>query len=90
MPSDPSIEADTPSKPLLRRGDIVELVMEKMADRGKCLAYHNGQVVFVPHTLAGEHVQTKVIKRRRKFAEAQLLTVLQPSPNRVQPRCEYF
>ena len=90
MPSDPSIEADTPSKPPLRRGDVVELVMEKMADRGKCLAYHNGQVVFVPHTLAGERVQAKVVKRRRKFAEAQLLAVLQPSPNRVQPRCEYF
>ncbi len=90
MPSDPSIEADTPSKPPLRRGDVIELVMEKMADRGKCLAYHNGQVVFVPHTLAGEHVRAKVVKRRRKFAEAQLLAVLQPSPNRVQPRCGYF
>ncbi len=90
MPFDLSIEAGTPSKRPLRRGDVVELVMEKMADRGKCLAYHNGQVVFVPHTLAGERVRAKVVKQRKKFAEAQLLTVLEPSPNRVQPPCEYF
>ena len=74
----------------LRRGDVLELVMEKTADRGKCLAYHNGQVVFVPHTVAGERVQVKVVKRNRKFAEAHPLSVLEPSPNRTTPRCRYF
>ena len=53
MPSDQQ-STDTPVETRrLRRGDVLELVMEKTADRGKCLAYHNGQVVFVPHTLAG-------------------------------------
>lgn len=74
----------------LRRGDEVDLVMEKVADRGKSLAYHNGQVVFVSHTLAGEHVRAKVVNRRKKFAEAQLLTVQTPSPSRIEPPCKYF
>ncbi len=90
MPSDPSIERDPSPKHPLRRGDVVELKMEKIADLGKCLGYHHGQVVFVPHSLAGERVRVKVTKRRRKFAEAQLQDVLQPSPHRVQPRCKYF
>ncbi len=90
MPSDLSIKTDSPPKSRLRRGDVVELVMEKIADRGKCIAYHHGQVVFVPHTLAGEHVQAKIIKRRKKYAEAQLLAVRKPSPDRIPPRCEYF
>lgn len=90
MPSDQR-STETPVKTRkLRRGDVLELVMEKTADRGKCLAYHNGQVVFVPHTLAGERVQVKVVKRNRKFAEASLLSVLESSPNRTIPRCRYF
>lgn len=79
-----------PSNPPLRSGDVLELIMEKVADRGKCLTHHNGQVVFVPHTLAGEQVRVKVGKRRKKFVGAQVLQVLNPSSDRVTPRCEYF
>ena len=78
------------ASPLLRRGDTLELVTEKVADRGKCIAYYDGQVIFVPQTLAHEHVRVKIRKRRKKFAEAQLLDVLTPSPNRVKPQCQYF
>ena len=85
-----NIENIQPAVHQLRRGDVLDLVMEKVADRGKCIAYHDGQVVFVPQTLPDEHVQVKVYKRRRKFAEAKLLRILNPSPDRVQPRCEYF
>ena len=84
------MKESSPTSHQLRRGDVLELVTEKVADRGKCIAYHDGQVVFVPRTLAHEHVQVKVHKRRKKFVEAQLLNVLKSSPNRVQPRCEYF
>ena len=90
MPSDQRSGETPAEKRKLRRGDVLELVMEKIADRGKCLAYHNGQVVFVPHTLAGERVKVQVLKRRRKFAEARLLSVLESSPNRTTPRCRYF
>lgn len=90
MHSDPSTKSRMSDRPRLRRGDILELVTEKMADRGKCIAYYHGQVIFVPHTLAGEHVEVRVVKRRKKYAEAQLLSVRKPSPSRVSPRCEYF
>ncbi len=74
----------------LLRGDVLDLTLEKVADRGKCLGYHNGQVVFVSHALAGENVRAKVVRRRKKFVEAQLLEILAPSPSRIEPRCDYF
>ncbi len=91
MPSDPLhiLEHNHPSQPL-HRGDVIDLTLEKVADRGKSLSYHNGQVIFVSHALVGEHVRVRVVKRRKKYAEAQLLEVLTPSPNRVEPRCDYF
>ncbi|MFN3595925.1 MAG: 23S rRNA (uracil(1939)-C(5))-methyltransferase RlmD [Rubricoccaceae bacterium] len=89
---------DAPSAPALSRlrpGDEIELVLEKFADRGKSLARLPGEgaggyVVFVAGAVPGDQVRARVLKRKRRFAEARLLEVLLPSPLRVTPRCEYF
>jgi 23S rRNA (uracil1939-C5)-methyltransferase len=46
--------------------------------------------VFVPFVITGEQVTARLTKRKKKFAEAELVSVDQPSPDRVQPRCPYF
>ncbi len=46
--------------------------------------------MFVPDALPGELVELKLRKRRRKLQEAELERVVEPSPDRVQPQCEYF
>jgi len=85
----PSSSAETrPSA--LHRGDEVTLTMEKVADQGKCLAYHNSKVIFVPRTLPHESVRAVIVKKRKKFAEAKPIEIVQPSADRVQPRCIYF
>jgi len=84
------LDSSNELRPPVRHGDTLELMTEKVADRGKCIAYHDGQVIFIPQTLAHEKVRVKIRKRRKKFAEAQLLDILKPSPDRIQPRCQYF
>ncbi len=74
----------------LRRGDEIVVTMEKVADLGKSLTHHSGQVIFVPQTLVGEQVRTRITKRRKTYAEGQLLDLIAPSPNRVEPRCQHF
>jgi 23S rRNA (uracil1939-C5)-methyltransferase len=46
--------------------------------------------VFVPDALPGELVEVVPRKRRRKLQEADLVRVLEPSPDRERPGCEYF
>lgn len=85
-------------EPLTRieRGAEVELTLEKFADRGKSLARlpagdgRSGYVVFVEGAVPGDRVRARVFKRKKAFAEARLLEVLDPSPLRTAPRCEYF
>src|SRR5215470_7089505 len=48
----------------------------------------DGKRVFVPDALPGELVELTLRKRRRKLQEAELVRVLEPSPDRVQPGCE--
>ena len=47
-------------------------------------------VVMVPFTLPGERVRARVFRNHRNFSEADLVTVLTPSPHRVSPGCPLF
>jgi 23S rRNA (uracil1939-C5)-methyltransferase len=50
----------------------------------------DGRRIFVADALPGERVEIALRKRRRKLQAADLTRVLEPSPSRVQPRCDYF
>ncbi len=47
-------------------------------------------VVMVPFTLPGERVRARVFRNHKNFTEADLVTVLTPSPHRIDPRCPLF
>ncbi|MDV3468079.1 23S rRNA (uracil(1939)-C(5))-methyltransferase RlmD [Stenotrophomonas sp. C3(2023)] len=49
-----------------------------------------GKVTFVSGALPGEVVMAEQTARSRHFDEARTVEVLQPSPDRVQPRCPHF
>lgn len=47
-------------------------------------------VVMVPFTLPGERVKARVFRNHKNFSEADLVTVLTPSPHRITPPCPVF
>jgi len=49
-----------------------------------------GKVTFITGALPGEVVTAEPTARNRHFDEARTLEVLQPSPQRVTPRCPHF
>jgi 23S rRNA (uracil1939-C5)-methyltransferase len=49
-----------------------------------------GRAIFVPFAIPGETVRVRVPDDKRGFARAELLEVIQPSPDRVTPRCRHF
>lgn len=71
-------------------GETVTLQLTDIAYGGEALGRYEGQVIFVPYAIPGELVRAEIIERRRHFARARLLEVLQPSPHRVEPPCPYF
>lgn len=50
----------------------------------------NGWVVFVPHTLPGEKVLARIFRNDKSHSQADLVKVLVPSPDRVEPLCPLF
>ncbi|MCM2323719.1 MAG: TRAM domain-containing protein [Oligoflexia bacterium] len=50
----------------------------------------SGRVIFIPFTAPGDRVRVRLGKADKRYAEAELLEVLKPSPLRVAPRCPAF
>lgn len=72
-----------------RRDDVLELEVHDLAFGGAGVARHDGYVVFCRDTAPGDRVRARVTKARRRFAEAELVEVLRPGPDRVTPPCPY-
>jgi tRNA/tmRNA/rRNA uracil-C5-methylase (TrmA/RlmC/RlmD family) len=49
-----------------------------------------GWVVFVPFCLPGERVRARIYRNDKSHSSADLLEILTPSPDRVEPRCSLF
>ena len=57
---------------------------------GRGIAATSGKKVFVAGALEGERVRFMRRKSRRNFDEAELLEVLESSPDRIDARCDAF
>ncbi len=77
-----------PASPL-RPGDLVEAAVEKGVYRGRGLARVGGRVVFVPRAHPGDRVRARVSEVHAGWAEAAIVDVLEPSPERRPSPCPY-
>lgn len=71
-------------------GAPVTATIVDLTHDGVGVADLDGRRVFVADALPGERVEIELRKKRRKLQEAELIRVLEPSPSRVPPECEYF
>jgi 23S rRNA (uracil1939-C5)-methyltransferase len=69
---------------------MISLTIHDIAFGGKGVARHEGKVVFVPFVIPGEIVTAKLTRDKKKFAEAELVSIDTPSPDRVAPACPVF
>lgn len=69
----------------------VEVELTTLAHGGEALGrLPDGRAVFVPFALPGERVRVRVVSERNRFVRGDLLEILQPASERVQPRCAHF
>ncbi len=68
-----------------------EVTLTTLSYGGDCLGrLPDGRVVFVPYGIPGEKVSVEIIEDNKNFARGKLVKVLEPSPERVEPRCKHF
>jgi len=68
-----------------------DLLLEKHAYGGVTMGrLSDGRAVFVPFGLAGEKVRVRLTEDKKNFARGEIIEVLEPSKDRIQPRCKHF
>lgn len=71
--------------------DTFDLTLTTLTYGGECMGrLPDGRAVFVPFTLPGEKVRIRLVEEKRGFARAELIEILQPSPDRIEPQCPEF
>jgi 23S rRNA (uracil1939-C5)-methyltransferase len=93
QPPAASGRADDPAAAAVRpqRGDELELTIDSLAFGGEGVARlgDGGYVVFVAGAIPGDRVRAVVHKRKRSYAHARTLEVLDPSPERIAPVADH-
>jgi 23S rRNA (uracil1939-C5)-methyltransferase len=91
----PAVTVDGPQSPeaTLRpqRGDELELTIDSLAFGGEGISRlgDSGYVVFVAGGIPGDRVRAVVHKRKRNYAHARAVEILEPSPERIAARADH-
>jgi 23S rRNA (uracil1939-C5)-methyltransferase len=64
----------------------IDVELTDLAYGGDAVGRYEGRVLFVPGGIPGERVRVEIVEERRGHARAELLEILRPAPERVEPR----
>ena len=68
----------------------VEFIIERLTNLGKGVGRVDGWVVMVPFVAPGELVKARVFRNFKNYSDADLVEVIESSPDRVKPRCSLY
>ncbi|MFO7706628.1 MAG: 23S rRNA (uracil(1939)-C(5))-methyltransferase RlmD [Desulfobacterales bacterium] len=72
-----------------RKQTIVEAAVDGIAFGGRGIARLDGMAVFVDQAVPGDRGLIRITRKRRQFAEARLVELVEASPDRVAAPCRY-
>ena len=69
---------------------VHNLRIERIAAEGKCVAHHEGKVVFVQNVAPGDLIDVRITKGKSSFMEGEAIHFHEYSKDRVEPFCSHF
>ena len=73
----------------VKKGDLLDLKVSDMIFGGKGLAKIDGFAVFVDQAVPLDVATVRIVKKKKNYAEARIVHLLEPSPFRVTAPCIY-
>ncbi|MCR4963487.1 MAG: 23S rRNA (uracil(1939)-C(5))-methyltransferase RlmD [Firmicutes bacterium] len=71
-------------------GQTVRLAVDGVASQGQGVARHQGMAVFVDGALPGDVAEAEICFVGKRYAQAKIMRIVSPSPQRQEPPCPYF
>lgn len=71
----------------IEKNQQYEMSIEDIGIHGEGIGRIHGFTVFVPDALPTEKIRVQIVKVKKHFGYGKLLEILEPSTERVQPKC---
>jgi 23S rRNA (uracil1939-C5)-methyltransferase len=84
------MRSDRKKPPPFRVGELVSARIETLPLGPDSIARARGYVLFVPGGIPGETVRLRVTEAGRRFGRAEIVDVLERSPERAEPFCPLY
>jgi 23S rRNA (uracil1939-C5)-methyltransferase len=73
----------------IKKGRELEVTISDIAFGGRGFTRVEGFSIFVDQAVALDRVRVRIVKKKKNYAEARVLELLEPSPYRIDPPCAY-
>ena len=68
----------------------LEIDISDITNLGIGIGRDNGWVIQVPYCWPGEKIRAKIFRNHSNYSQADLVEVIHPSPDRIEPRCKLY
>ncbi len=69
---------------------VIKLTIHNIGHQGEGVGSYSGYTVFVDGALPGEVVEARLFQCQKRYGRAELISILESSPDRVKPICPLF
>ncbi|MGD9373659.1 MAG: 23S rRNA (uracil(1939)-C(5))-methyltransferase RlmD, partial [Desulfobacterales bacterium] len=73
----------------IKKGQEIEVNVTNIAFGGRGLVRLDGLAVFVDQAIPGDRVTIRIFKKKKNYAEARVIDLINPSPFRIVAPCKY-
>ena len=73
------------------QSETFDIQLEKLTYGGDAMGrLPDNRAVFVPFGLPWERVRIRLTEEKKNFARGEIIEILEPSPDRITPKCRHF
>lgn len=70
-----------------KKNQIVEVYIDDIGNEGEGIGHIDGYALFLKDAVIGDRVRAKIIKTKKNYGFARIEEILEPSKDRVEPKC---
>jgi len=68
----------------------IEVTIDSLSNQGTAVGRVDGWVIFIPFALPSERVLARIYRNEKNCSHADLVKIIEPSPDRIEPKCSLF
>ena len=73
----------------MKKNDTAVVKITDIGVNGEGIGKVDGYTLFIKDAVIGDTVEAKVMKAKKNYGYARLMEIIEPSPDRVEPKCPF-